>query len=121
MLPKSERIKYNGLFQQAYEKGKKYNGKLLRVIATETRASFKDRLPYVGFVISKNYSKKAVLRNKLKRQLSEIYRLYRAQKDKHPSLYKVGLLVVAVKGSYQKDKYNYDDLEKDLNDLLNKI
>jgi ribonuclease P protein component len=70
MLPKEKRLRKNRNFDSVYKKGRCYPDKdlLIYVLAND--------LPFTrcGFSISKKVSKKAVERNKLKRQLSFIFR-----------------------------------------------
>lgn len=117
MLQRSERIKYSGLFTQAFQKGKKLHTKNLSLVFTKTRENLQDRLPLVGFVISKNYSKKAVDRNRIKRQLREIYRLYRQDTSHHSKLKQIGLLVIRVKATSPIKDYKL--IEAELLELLN--
>lgn len=119
MLQRSERIKYSGLFTQAFQKGKKLHGENLTLVFTLTRENLKDKLPLTGFVISKTYSKKAVARNRIKRQLREIYRLYRSKTVNQEKLKKIGLLVFKVNSNKVFDDYFL--LEKELLGLLGKI
>ncbi len=128
MLSKSERLKYRGLFLQAYQKGKKLSSANLIVNYTPTRADCAERLPFVGFSVSKKYSKKAVLRNLVKRRLREIYRLYRLDESKQKKLKSIGLLVIAVRGSItdpkdpqEESRWAYSSLKKELEALLEKI
>ena len=119
MLTKEERLKYSGLFQQAFDKGKSLYSKHFRLTFTKTRDSHKGKLPFVGFTISKNYSKSAVKRNRLKRQLCEIYRLYRQDETHVSKLQEIGLLVFSLKKSTTEAiKFNYQDLKKELESLL---
>jgi ribonuclease P protein component len=119
MLQRSERIKYSGLFTQAFQKGKKLYSKNLCLIYTKTREALKEHLPLTGFVIAKTYSKKAVLRNKIKRQLREIYRLYRMNSKNKSRLKEVGLLVIRV--STKTVVKDYKILEEELQSLLDQI
>jgi ribonuclease P protein component len=128
MLSKSERLKYRGLFLQAYEKGKKLTTANLILNYTPTRVDCAGRLPFVGFSVSKKYSKKAVLRNLVKRRLREIYRLYRLDKNKQEKLKSIGLLVIAVRGSItdpkdlqEENRWSYATLKTQLEFLLDKI
>ncbi len=128
MLSKSERLKYRGLFLQAYQKGKKLSSANLIVNYTPTRADCAERLPFVGFSVSKKYSKKAVLRNLVKRRLREIYRLYRLDKTKEEKLKSIGLLVIAVRGSItdpkdplEESRWSHLNLKIELENLLDKI
>ena len=71
----------------------------------------------VGFVISKTYSKKATQRNKIKRRLREIYRLYRSKQENQEKLKAVGLLVIKVNA---KSVINdYQNLANEMHQLLN--
>ena len=119
MLTRSERIKYSGLFTQAFQKGKKYYSDNLCLVVTESREHLRDQLPLTGFVISKTYSKKAVERNRIKRRLREIYRLYRKKAENQAKLKAVGLLVVKVNSKKVIDSYQV--LEKELYSLLEKL
>lgn len=119
MLTRSERIKYSGLFTQAFQKGKKEYSDKLCLIHTKSRDTLVNQLPLVGFVIAKTYSKKAVDRNKIKRQLREIYRLYRKNTENQTRLKKVGLLVIKVNTT--KLIKDYEVLKEELESLLNKI
>ena len=128
MLSKSERLKYRGLFLQAYQKGKKLSSANLIVNYTPTRADCAERLPFVGFSVSKKYSKKAVLRNLVKRRLREIYRLYRLDESKQAKLKSIGLLVIAVRGSItdpkdpqEESRWAYSSLKTELESLLEKM
>lgn len=123
MLSRSERIKYRGLFLQAYEKGKKLRSKNLRLVYTATRQQESDRLPLSGFTVTKKFSKKAVVRNKVKRRLREIYRIYRQSHAE--TLKKIGLLIICVNTEYrgedlksQDNRFGYKNLEKELCELL---
>lgn len=122
MLSRQERLKYSGLFQQAYQQGRSFYSKNLKLSYTKTRESHKDLLPFVGITISKNYSKSAVKRNLIKRRLNEIYRLYRQAPDNATRLKTTGLLVIGLKKSTTlESKLNYQDLKRELEELLNKI
>jgi len=119
MLKRSERIKYSGLFAQAFQKGRKLYSNNLCLTYTATREHLEDSLPLVGFSISKNYSKKANKRNKLKRQLREIYRLYRQDGAKQVLLKKIGLLIIQVKSKTLIE--DYQKLKSELEMLLAKV
>ena len=119
MLTKEERLKYSGLFQQAFDKGKSRYSKHFRLTFTKTRDSYKYKLPFVGFTISKNYSKSAVKRNRIKRQLREIYRLYRQDQAQAEKLQDIGLLVFSLKKSTTAAiEFNYQELKKEIESLL---
>ena len=97
MLSRNERIKYNGLFKQAYQKGKSVFSSQLKLTYTETRKQNAEELPLTGFVVGKKFSKKAVKRNKVKRRIREAYRLFRLDSQNTEALKKIGLLIVGLK------------------------
>lgn len=121
MLTRKERLRYSGLFQQAFEKGKTISSQNLRVTTTKTRDYCKNQLPLVGFSISKAYSKRAVDRNLIKRRLREIYRLYRMNPIHIEKLNALGLLVIGLKKSTTVESITskkYNDLKTELESLL---
>jgi ribonuclease P protein component len=122
LLSKSERLRFNGLFLQAYEKGKCFTSNNLKIKFTVTRENYKDRLPFVGFVISKKFSKSAVVRNKYKRGLREVYRLFRLNSENAEKLKAIGLLVISLKNSVKPDKSQsiFNEYELELEELLRK-
>lgn len=123
MLTRKERLRYSGLFQQAFEKGKTLSSPNLRVTVTKTRDYCKNQLPLVGFSISKTYSKRAVDRNLIKRRLREIYRLYRMDPTKAEKLHAIGLLVIGVKRATTAEslsKQTYWNLKEELETLLSR-
>ena len=69
MLPKSNRLKKRKEFAYIYKKGKRFNSKNLSLIETESKLN----LTKIGFSVS-NKIGKAVVRNKIKRQLRFIVR-----------------------------------------------
>ncbi len=70
-LPKSHRLKHWRDFQTVYLQGKRYHGRFLVLIALA-----KDRRSptQIGISISRKVSKKAVVRNQIKRRLRHIFR-----------------------------------------------
>ncbi|MCH2226298.1 MAG: ribonuclease P protein component [Candidatus Caenarcaniphilales bacterium] len=123
MLKREERLKYNGLFLQAFEKGRTLKSDNFRITYTKTRGDYSDKLPYVGFVVSKKFSKKAVIRNKYKRAMREIYRLFRMDSKKAESLKKIGLLVIAIKNhvTASKDISVFNKYQEELKTALDKV
>ena len=75
-LSKAIRLKHWQAFQAVYQQGKRYRGDylMLRVLA-------QPHLPVCqfGIAVSKKVSKKAVLRNRLKRQLRSLIRFFLPQ------------------------------------------
>jgi len=123
VLKREERLKYNGLFLQAFEKGRTLKSDNFRITYTKTRGDYSDKLPYVGFVVSKKFSKKAVIRNKYKRAMREIYRLFRMDSKKAESLKKIGLLVIAIKNhvTASKDISVFNKYQEELKTALDKV
>ena len=71
MLPKTNRLKKKKDFERVFKKGRGFKEDFLylKIIKNGLKTS------RFAFVVSKDFSKKAVLRNKLKRSLSELTRL----------------------------------------------
>jgi len=105
---------------QAYEKGRCLTSKNLKINFTVTRENYQDRLPFVGFVISKKFSKSAVIRNKYKRGLREVYRLFRLNSENAEKLKDIGLLVISLKNSVKPDKSpsTFNEYRLELEQLL---
>ncbi len=119
MLTRSERLRYRGLFLQAYQRGFRLSSSQLTIHYTITRPDCASRLPFVGFSVSKKFSKKAVIRNQIKRRLREIYRLYRLDPAHSLKLQQLGLLVIAVKNNFDaSDAWSYASLQLNLEQLL---
>lgn len=70
MLPKRNRIKKRKDFERIFRHGKEaeYDGLLLKVKASDQPFS------RFGFIVSNKVSKKAVVRNRIRRQLHEVVR-----------------------------------------------
>lgn len=68
MLPKINRIKKKKDFDLIFKKGKNFKTSLLVLKLVENGLDFNR----FGFIISKKVSKKAVVRNKIRRRVSEI-------------------------------------------------
>jgi len=71
MLPEANRLKKEKDFERAFKKGKSYNQSFLFLKVFDSQDERQSRF---GFVVSTKVSKKAVVRNKLKRQMREIVR-----------------------------------------------
>ena len=123
MLTRAERIKYNGLFLQAYEKGKRISSENFYITFTKTREDCKDSLPLTGFVVSKKFAKRANIRNKYKRAMREVYRLFRLKSENIEALKKIGLLVVTIKSKVDPDKKIsvFNEYFDELNALFEKL
>ena len=70
MLPKENRLKKKKDFEKLFKEGKSFREKFLVLKINENNLN-NNRF---GFIVSKKISKKAVTRNKIKRQLREIIR-----------------------------------------------
>lgn len=71
MLPKNNRLKKKKEFENVFKGGKGYKEGFLylKVIDNNLKCS------RFGFIVGKNFSKKAVLRNKARRKLRELARI----------------------------------------------
>ncbi len=87
MLPLVHRLKARDLFATAFEQGSRYRGETLRLWVRRTADS--GQPTQIGLVVSKKVSKKAVVRNRIKRQLRAIFR-------QHLPRLQSGLHIVAV-------------------------
>ncbi len=70
-LPKSERLRKPSEFRRVYEKGRRFDGRLMSVFILPSENS----VQRVGFTASKKLSNKAHDRNRCKRLLRETFRL----------------------------------------------
>lgn len=108
MLAKKNRLKLKKDFEQVFKQGKgfKQNFLFMKVIENgldETR---------FGFVVSKKISNKAVIRNKIKRQLREIIRNQINQIKKG-----LDIVLIVLPGIENKD---FQEIEQTVNKLLKK-
>lgn len=126
MLPKENRLTkirdFNLLFKHGvYVSGRLLDLKLLKLAKItdyfpkkEDSSRFKDQL-LLGISVGIKISKKAVVRNKLKRQIREILRLSLQKNEIIPGYY---LLFIAKKEAVGKE---YLELEKEVKGLIGKI
>ncbi|MGA1846114.1 ribonuclease P protein component [Deferribacter abyssi] len=102
-----ERLRKKKEFDNVFVNGQWIKGNLINVCyALSTNRK-------VGFIVSKKISKKAVIRNKVKRRLREIFRL-----NKYILPNKVHLVVIAKQGV---EKVNFSELEYDVKQIFQKI
>jgi len=73
-LPQVHRLKHRQDFQAVYGTGKRYHGSHLTLISLEDSGPDKPLPSRFGISISKKVSKKAVVRNRLKRQIKAVIR-----------------------------------------------
>lgn len=78
MLPSPERLRRQSLFERAYKARMVINADAFSLYVVPRRpSSGKSLLPLAGFVVGKKVSKSSCVRNRVKRQLRESYRLVR--------------------------------------------
>ncbi len=78
MLPSAERLRRQSLFERAYKARMVINADAFSLYVVPRRpATGKSLLPLAGFVVGKKVSKSSCVRNRIKRQLRESYRLVR--------------------------------------------
>ncbi len=113
-LPKANRLKHRKEFKQVYQKGLRCSGKYLIVRALKDVSPHSGEAtlppPKIGISISQKVSKKAVIRNRIKRQLRAIIR------SLLPQLSSGWKMVVVVKPSAVGCKY--EDFLQELRQLL---
>ncbi len=117
MLPKINSLKKGKDIERVFEKGKRFKEDSLILKIT------KNALPQtrLGFIVSKKVSKKATLRNKIKRKLREIVskKGKKFKKGCHPFATRPGMdiLLIALPGLETKDFWEIDET---LNKLFEK-
>jgi ribonuclease P protein component len=108
MFKKKNRLKKTKDFDNVFKKGKTIAGKLvfLKIIKNKTDIS------RVGFIVSLKISKRATIRNKLKRQLRAIIKA-------NFSDFKPGFDIITIaKPEIVNNKYQ--DIKEEIGNLLNK-
>lgn len=108
MLPQRNRLKKNRDFKKLFEKGKssKEDFLYLKVKKNNLESS------RFAFVVSKKISKKAVIRNKIKRRLRELVKIKLTQIKKG-----LDIIIVVTPGFEVSD---FLELEEIINNLFNK-
>lgn len=108
MLPQQNRIKKKKDFEEIFNKGKTFKQDFLLLTAMKNN----NNVSRFGFVVSKKVSKKACIRNRIKRVLREIAR-------KEIGLCKTGLDIVVV-ARPGIETINFQSMEELLIALLKK-
>jgi len=105
MLPKENRIAKEKDFEKIFKGGASFkeNFLILKIISNNSQIN------RFGFVISKKVSKNAVVRNRIKRQLSELVKL---QKDKIKKGFD-GVFII-LPGLENKDFWELEEILKNL-------
>ncbi len=85
MLPQTERLRRQSVFERAYKARMVINADAFslyviprRESPSQSRLPTKKFLPLAGFVVGKKVSKSACVRNRIKRRMREGYRLLRS-------------------------------------------
>ncbi len=106
MLKKTIRLKRNNQFQYIYKKGDKAFSNSIILMYTKTKLTFK-----IGFSVTTKIGY-AVVRNSVKRKLSEIFRLLLPNLNKN-----YNYVVIAKQGI---DKMSFEDIKRDCISCLKK-
>lgn len=108
-LAKVNRLKSFRDFRQVYESGKKYESAhlILRALLDSETSNSE---PKIGIVVSQKVSKKAVTRNRIKRQIKGIIR------GLLPQMEKGGKIVIVVKTTAKECQFN--QFLRELEELL---
>jgi len=108
MLKKEFRIRKRKEFDLIFTKGRKIKTRFLLIIFLKNSLS----LSRFGFIVSSKVSKKAVVRNKIKRRLREIIRL-------NLSRIKSGYDFIIIASPFAKE-VDFQNLKEDLEKALSK-
>jgi ribonuclease P protein component len=108
-FPKEERLHSKKLIAELFSKGSSFNLYPLRFVLIKSAAPVSSP-PQVLVSVSKRYFKKAVDRNRLKRQLREVYRQHKhlLQAESGYTLQLLGVLYIG------KEKSGFDLIRKKL-------
>lgn len=108
-FPKEERLHSKKLIAELFSKGSSFNLYPLRFVLLRHDAPLSTP-PQVLVSVSKKYFKKAVDRNRLKRQLREAYRTHKflLQKENQYSVHVLGILYIG------KEKSDFSLIRKKL-------
>ena len=98
-MNKEKTIKKNHQFRWIIKKGKKVNKKTVRVFITNN----KEKKNKMGIAIKKNI-KSAILRNRVKRVIREVYRLEEKKLKQHYNI------IIC----FNTDSVNYNDIYSDI-------
>ncbi|OKH19393.1 ribonuclease P protein component [[Limnothrix rosea] IAM M-220] len=107
-LPKAHRLKNWRDFRTVYKQGKRFHGQQLVLIVHQTTLA--KQPTQIGISISRKVSKKAVVRNKIKRRLRHICRLFLPNMKHHWQV------IIIVRSDAAKCEY--EDFLRELKQLL---
>lgn len=108
MLAKKYRLNGEREFRRVYSKGRYLTGKLVTI---KYFFAIHQTLPKIGIVVSKKISNKSSVRNKIKRQISEV--IFKSL-PKLPDQIKMVIIV-------KKIPENFQGLKTEINQLLNNV
>ncbi|MEK7658342.1 MAG: ribonuclease P protein component [Patescibacteria group bacterium] len=108
MLPKSNRLKNKKDFDRVFKEGRGFKNDFLALKAVKNNTD----ISRFGFVVSQKVSKKAVIRNKIKRRLREIIK-------KDLAVFKNGIDIVLIVFPNLNDK-DFSETQKIASDLFKK-
>lgn len=120
MLPQTNRLRHKRDFDTLFQYGNMVSGNFVLLKVWKIDPQMYPRRKYtledlrIGFVVSLKVSKKAVVRNRLKRQMREVVRLL-LQKDRIKKGYIV--LFIAKKEMIEKE---YEVISQDIHTTLGK-
>jgi ribonuclease P protein component len=110
---KHEKVRKNAEFQTVYRRGKSFANHLLVLYVFKNRKNVLDGVPFsrIGISVSKKVGK-SVVRSRVKRLISESYRL---NKDQFPAGY--DFVIIARVASHDK---SYAEMDKSLKHVFKK-
>ena len=114
MLPKKYRLRKNIEFVATYAQKKYVSNLYLSVNLGKTKPT-EDYIPKAAFVVSKKIDKRAVVRNKIKRRMREIYKKVMLE---NPDFPKWMSMIFSAKPEAKELKFA--DLEKEMRSLIKK-
>lgn len=112
MLKKNQRLKNNRAFTATFKNGHVLSGKFVKIFCGKEKT--KDIPTKAGFVVSKKIHKRAVVRNKIKRRLREIFSVYLKSRD----ITCMSLIFLAKQECVDA---NFDELKKSVFENLNDL
>ncbi|MBH41117.1 MAG: ribonuclease P protein component [Candidatus Magasanikbacteria bacterium] len=120
MLPKENRLKKKRNFDITYTDGRFFAGKYIHIKVWKIdehrypKRDFKNTDLKIGIVVGKKVHKSAVKRNRIKRQIREVFRLLLKEVG-----IKKGYTIICIAKALP-DEFDYAILEKDVKNVLKK-
>ncbi len=115
MLPASERLRRDNLFQRVYAGRKSVSSPLFTLYVLPRQPRSAPKAPLVGFVVGKKVDSKAAYRNRAKRRVREAYR---QAKLEHPSVKQWYAMVWVVHNKILSA--SWDEILKAVSDCMTK-